>query len=740
MRRLRSSLGICAVCLAAALRLSAQDVQHPPVWEQIPGPPCASVPEWNARSQPATCDPAAIGIWLRDITHWRNERRIRAGYDDALYSEPALSWTQSSFVQPQMMVHDRFFYDPAAHRYTVDRYLADVTRRYGGIDSVLVWHTYSNIGIDSRNAYDMFRDLPGGREGVKQMVDDFHKRNVRVLFPIMLWDQGTHEEGVSDAQAVARELAAVGADGINGDTLDGVPRNFLDASAQAGHKLAMEPETGLASDEMVAYNPLTWGYWDYNFVPSVSRYKWLEPRHMVHLSDRWAHNHLDDLQQAFFNGIGFESWENIWGIWNQMTPRDAEALRRTATIERAFAPLLVSQQWEPHVFMQQFGVFASKWTAAQQTLWTIVNRDAYSVSGRQLVVPYKADVRYFDLWHGVELHPVHEGNSSVLEFDIENGGFGAILEQAASQAPPQATLDTMRELAKTPLGDYSHEWKTLPQQIVAISATKAPQSAPSGMVKIPAADYVFRVNGVEIEGDNNEGVDFQYPWETAARRYHEHKLHIDSFWIDKYPVTNAEFKRFLDATHYHPVDDHNFLKDWSNGTYLSGWDKKPVTWVSLEDARAYAQWAGKRLPHEWEWQYAAQGTDNRIYPWGNDWLFGTPAPANPLESAAQPSVAVPVPDRGRDAAPAADVDAHPAGASFFGVMDLVGNVWQWTDEYTDDHTRAAVLRGGSHYQPQGSRWYFPQAYKLSQHGKYLLMAPSLDRSGNIGFRCVVDAQ
>jgi len=91
-------------------------------------------------------------------------------------------------------------------------------------------------------------------------------------------------------------------------------------------------------------------------------------------------------------------------------------------------------------------------------------------------------------------------------------------------------------------------------------------------------------------------------------------------------------------------------------------------------------------------------------------------------------------------APPSEVDAHPRGASSFGVMDLTGNVWQWTDEYLDDHTRFAILRGGSHYQPQGSRWYFPQAYELSQHGKYLLMAPSLDRSGAVGFRCVVDAR
>jgi iron(II)-dependent oxidoreductase len=99
----------------------------------------------------------------------------------------------------------------------------------------------------------------------------------------------------------------------------------------------------------------------------------------------------------------------------------------------------------------------------------------------------------------------------------------------------------------------------------------------------------------------------------------------------------------------------------------------------------------------------------------------------------------PYPDKGREALPPSGVNEHPQGASPFGVMDLTGNVWQWTDEYVDEHTRFAILRGGSHYQPQGSRWYFPQAYELSNHGKYLLMAPSLDRSATIGFRCVQDA-
>ncbi len=85
---------------------------------------------------------------------------------------------------------------------------------------------------------------------------------------------------------------------------------------------------------------------------------------------------------------------------------------------------------------------------------------------------------------------------------------------------------------------------------------------------------------------------------------------------------------------------------------------------------------------------------------------------------------MPTPEHGRDLPRPRHVDAHPEGASPFGVMDLVGNVWQWTDEFQDEHTRAAILRGGSYYQPQGSNWYFPQAYQLNEHGKYLLMAPS----------------
>ena len=714
----------------------AQDVLNKPQGEQIPGPSCQAVSQWSS-GKARTCTPAEYSAWLDDVRHWRNERRIRIGLDPAEYARPALQWTQSSFIQPQMMVHDRYFYDPLTRRYTVDKYLNDLESRYGGIDSVLIWHTYPNIGIDSRNQYDMFDDLPGGVTEVKQMVEDFHRHGVRVLLPVMVWDQGTRAESVPDWIAISRNLASVDADGINGDTLDGMPRAFRIASDKLNHPLALEPEGGLGADEMIAYNNMTWGYWKYDFIPPISRYKWLETKHMVNICDRWAHSHLDDLQEAFFNGIGFESWENIWGIWNQLTPRDAEALRRISAIDRAYSELLVSPGWEPHTPTRLYGVFASKWPGNGRILWTVVNRNSYPVRGGQLLLPALQGMRYFDLWHGREIAPIVEGNQVMLPFDLEANGYGAVLQTSVLNHQDNELMAKMGGYASKPLSSFSNEWKSLPQTLVAITPTAPAASQPEGMVRIPASDFTFRVNGIEIEGMDDEGVDVQYPWEPSARRYHEHRMHIQSFWIDKYPVTNAEFKKFVDAAHYQPADRHNFLRDWKHGMYPDGWDKKPVTWVSLEDARAYAKWAGKRLPNEWEWQYAAQGTDGRKYPWGNCDLPFRGA-TGCLAGSANVSP-VPAPDTGRVIQPPSDVDAHPAGASPFGVFDLVGNVWQWTDEYVDEHTRAAILRGGSHYQPQGARWYFPQAYELSEHGKYLLMAPSLDRSAAIGFRCVEDA-
>jgi formylglycine-generating enzyme required for sulfatase activity len=665
--------------------------------------------------------PSDTAAWLAAMRQWRTDEHAAIGYDDSNYRRPELAWAQRNPIQPQMMVHDLAFYDRASGRYTVDEYLAGLERRYGGIDSVLVWPTYPNIGVDDRNTDQMMRDLPGGISGLRQMVADFHRAGVRVMFPIHPWDVGTRDPGQPWSVVLPASMAEIGADGLNGDTMRDVTQDYFTNAVADGDPLVLEPELGLlflTDLSPIKWNVQTWGYWDYtSYEPLVSLTKWLEPRHTVHVNDRWSTSKIDMLQTAFFNGTGLESWENVWGIWNGLTDRDQEAIRRVAAIEREFPDLLVSQGWEPHTPTVQNGsVFASKWPGSgSQTLWTLVNRGTSDTAGDQLAVPYEAGLRYYDLWQGVELQPAVADGTATLAFPIEAKGFGAVLAATPSELPGGFTsfLREMRRAAARPLSSFSAANTVVPQTMTPIRSTTRPAQTPPGMVAIPGADFPFIVSGTEIEGGDMAGVDVQYPWETLPGRNHDHVVTIRPFYIDRTEVTNA-------------------LKDWDwsdprHPRYRAGWAGKPVTWVSLEDARAYTAWAGKRLPNEWEWQYAAQGLDGRTYPWGSTFDASR----------------VPATSSARDGLPApADVTAHPSGASPFGVLDLVGNVWQWTNEFTDPHTAAAVVRGGSPYRPQGATWYFPSdenAYRLDRHNRYLLMAPSLDRSATIGFRAVMDA-
>ncbi len=143
---------------------------------------------------------------------------------------------------------------------------------------------------------------------------------------------------------------------------------------------------------------------------------------------------------------------------------------------------------------------------------------------------------------------------------------------------------------------------------------------------------------------------------------------LDDFYIDRYPVTNRQFARFLKATGYRPSDDeaHRFLSHWTGGLFPERLADHPVVCVSWSDARAYCSWAGLRLPTEAEWEKAARGTDGRRYPWGRP----NPGPEH-AHFNTHPSHGT------------APVSAHPEGASPYGIEDLAGNVWEWCDDVDD---------------------------------------------------------
>ena len=162
---------------------------------KAPGWPFADIGQWKIDANASADD------WVAELKDWRREHLTRIGYDDANYRRPELQWAQRNFVHAQVMVEDRYLYDPAAARYTVDRYLDDLEARYGGLDSVLLWCVYPNIGVDDRNQFDLARSLPGGLEGLRGAIDDFHRRGVRVFLTTMPWDNGTRDEGEPDWQA-----------------------------------------------------------------------------------------------------------------------------------------------------------------------------------------------------------------------------------------------------------------------------------------------------------------------------------------------------------------------------------------------------------------------------------------------------------------------------------------------------------------------------------------------------------
>ncbi|HVE48505.1 MAG TPA: formylglycine-generating enzyme family protein, partial [Casimicrobiaceae bacterium] len=256
--------------------------QHLPTPGKAPGWPMANIGQWRIDVN------AAVPTWLAEMKVWRDEHLIRMGYDDAQYRRKELLWSQRNFVHVQMMVEDRYFYDPIAGIYTVDRYLDDLVRRFGGVDSVLIWYVYPNIGIDDRNQTEMARHLPGGIRGLKSAIDAFHRRGVKVFLPTMAWDNGTQAEGIPDWEAVTRLGKEVGADGVNGDTYNGVPRAFFLAAERNEHPLVFQPESVPYADEQLMWNNQTWGKTWTEAVPAVAKLKWLEPRHMINIENRWA--------------------------------------------------------------------------------------------------------------------------------------------------------------------------------------------------------------------------------------------------------------------------------------------------------------------------------------------------------------------------------------------------------------------------------------------------------------------
>lgn len=240
-----------------------------------------------------------------------------------------------------------------------------------------------------------------------------------------------------------------------------------------------------------------------------------------------------------------------------------------------------------------------------------------------------------------------------------------------------------------------------------VKPTPLTSTAPVGMAYVPGGKFTFKAHHI---GDWM----IKYPTEDTAKVFD-----MKAFYMDKHPVTNAQFKQFVDETNYKPSDRENFLKHWNNGVIPPEEENKPVTFVSYEDAQAYAHWAGKRLPTEKEWQYAAQTDKNYLYPWGNK-LDSTLC--NTGNGILDP------------------IGKYPKSANKYGLQELTGSVWQLTNDlYKNGTISFIIMKGGSYFSPQSSWWYVTGgALPLINRQQLLRVSQGYERNGAVGFRLVKD--
>ncbi len=261
-----------------------------------------------------------------------------------------------------------------------------------------------------------------------------------------------------------------------------------------------------------------------------------------------------------------------------------------------------------------------------------------------------------------------------------------------------------------------------------------PRSSPPGMVWISGGEFSMGCDGANESLCGMPG--------TTGDALPIHRVYVDGFWMDATEVTNEQFRKFVQATGYltvaeqtpskeefpnapaeslvpgstvftpanHPVQLENYLEWWSYvpgaswrhpggpGTDLTGLDHYPVVHVAYEDAAAYAAWAGKRLPTEAEWEFAARGgMAGKTYAWGDEFKPGGRYQANiyqghfPLEQG----------DSGEDGFKGiAPVAQFPPNR--YGLYDMAGNVWEWvSDWYRADYYAELNATGQVARNPQG---------------------------------------
>ncbi len=706
------------------------------------------------------------GEWQTGLRMMFRDRYLHdiAQFDNGLFERPDLAWIRESYLMILQMAWDREFYDRSTGRYNFADVIRAGSEMFGHIDVFGIWPTWPRLGLDQRNQWDLYRNLPGGTTQLRSFAGMSRQAGTRFFIAYNPWDNSTRLE--DHYKGMAQLIKEVNADGVVLDTR-GSSSFELQAAADSVRSGVVMYSEGMAVPEDMpgiisgrVHNAIY-------LSPELNLNKLIKPDFSIFrvcdVGEDLIHR---EIAISFFNGYGTELNMFRPGGRNDNYRADLEFLARTTFILRQNNDAFLDQEWTPLVETTVDNVYVNRWKSGDKTVFTILNMRPEGVSENLIRVDQKVGKHYVSLWNHENITPQYKGGSAWIRAEAHGWPL------AWSGTRREASVDCIAELpdilrarikgdslsirypgegkviiwkgnpsyqteqrefslrsdtvirVKDIFGYYEGkivvqliEGKRLkdenilfleggvPWLVSSISRTERAGGVPSDMVLVPGSRFTYSVT---------TGEDF-IPYPDVSNKV----VKIDSFLIDRYPVTNARYYEFLSSTGYRPADTTNYLRHWRSGMYRQGQDNYPVVYISYEDMTAYAAWAGKRLPSEAEWQLAAQGTDKRLWPWGNDFhgtycnnAFGRPTP----------------------------VDAFPRGQSLYGAVDLVGNVWQMTgDMYFNGTYYFMVIRGGSYYKPESSWWYIqggPQPLNRTQI--LLMVSPGFDRSATLGFRCVKD--
>jgi len=706
-------------------------------------------------------------------------------FDDALFQRKDLSWINKAYVMHLLMAWDKEFYDQALGGFQLNNFFERGRQLFGGDDVVCIWPTWPTLGVDQRNQFDLYRDLPGGLRQIRSLADSARARGTKFFVAYNPWDESTRSEG--HLQGLAYLIKETSADGVVLDTKGESSRELQEAADKVKPGVVMYSEGMAVPKDMQGiisgrvHNALY-------YPPMLNLNKFIRPDFAIF---RVAEVFKEPIQReyavAFFNGYGTEINQFAPGHpdWEEEQYR---YLGKTTRILRENTSLFTSD-YTPLILTLRDSIWVNEWGNTDKTIYTI-----YSVKPEGFYGPLfelkNSSKRWIDLWKHEEVRVKSIGEKtyamvSVDGFDVRDlgtnnegnvsciAGFVPTLQAKLTgdwitgSCRPGSTIKFWKGnplYGKEPililtalnnqfsisvskqLGRYEGKLVVqafvnnelideqilfikpgLPRLISEVRSTPLSAMLAKGMVKIPAG---------KLKMNFTQGDEFiPYP-----KDHLNEEVSFKAFAMDRYPVTNADFKLFLISSGYIPRDTTHFLKHWMHGQIQAGEENFPVTYVSYEDAQVYATWAGKRLPTEMEWQYAAQTSA------GNEWPWKQFKPVTRKETYVTETLTVKNIE-GIDArncnlgdGKLYAVGKYEKGVNSNGLYDLVGCVWQLTnDVYENGSYRYVMMKGGSYFKPSSSWWYVQGGPRELHYRQFLLrVSPGFERNATVGFRCVKD--